>query len=125
MDTANSQMGESKSEAVEEKGPSSGRGASEDGPKWQSGSNSALLTLRVGETLERHILLSPTSWGRYRLVALTPSWDLFVHAKNLFVEAKPPGGYKGRAVRMTMTSSACRQVPVFPKIFFSEVRAVS
>jgi hypothetical protein len=30
------------------------------GPKWQSGSNSALFALRVGETLERHILLSHT-----------------------------------------------------------------
>ena len=87
-------MGESKREAVEEKGPSSGRGASEDGPKWQSGSNSALLTRRVGETLERHILLSPTSWGRYRLVALIPSGDLSVHAKDLFLRAKPADGSK-------------------------------
>jgi len=39
----------------------------------------------------RRWLLSPTSLGRYRLVALTRSWDLFDHAKDLFVEAKPPG----------------------------------
>ena len=58
------------------------------GPKWQSGLNSAFFALRVGEALEEtHSSLSPTSWGRYRLVALTPAWDLFDHARELFVEA--------------------------------------
>src|SRR5262249_52279051 len=32
-------------------------------------------------------LLLPPPSGRYRLVALTPSRDLFVHAKDLFLEA--------------------------------------
>ena len=45
------------------------------GPKWQSGSNSALFALHVGKLLERHIFLSPTSWGRYPLVALSPRMD--------------------------------------------------
>ncbi len=40
------------------------------------------------------ILLSPTSWGRYRLVALIPSGDLSVHAKDLFLRAKPADGSK-------------------------------
>jgi hypothetical protein len=36
-------------------------------------------------------LLPPTSpSGRYRLVASTPSLDLFIHAKDLFVEAMIP-----------------------------------
>jgi hypothetical protein len=35
------------------------------------------------------MLLSPTSWGRYRLVAFTWPWDLFDQAKDLFVEAMP------------------------------------
>src|SRR6516164_6710324 len=36
-------------------------------------------------------LLLPTSpSGRYPLVALTLSGDLFVHAKHLFIAAKPP-----------------------------------
>jgi hypothetical protein len=55
--------------------------------KIVSGLNSAFFALRVGEALEETILLSPISWGRYRLVALTPAWDLFDHARELFVEA--------------------------------------
>jgi len=61
------------------------------GPKWQSGLNSALFALRVGEALEEtHSSLSHIV-RPYPLVALTPSWDLFVHAKDLFVEAN--GGF--------------------------------
>jgi hypothetical protein len=53
--------------------------------------NSALFALRVGEALEEtHSSLSHIV-RPYPLVALTPSWDLFVHAKDLFVEAN--GGF--------------------------------
>ena len=48
------------------------------------------LRSACGRTLERHILLSLTSWGRYRLVALTPSPDLFICANVLFVEPNRP-----------------------------------
>jgi hypothetical protein len=42
------------------------------------------------ERCRRHILLSPTS-GPYFLVALILSPDLFICAKELFLEAKLPG----------------------------------
>jgi hypothetical protein len=48
------------------------------GPKSQSGLNSALFALHVGEALEEtHSSLSHIL-RPYSLVALTPSWDLFV-----------------------------------------------
>jgi hypothetical protein len=93
---------------------------------------------------------SAASTGRR---AYSPSHvrDLLLRAKHLFVEAMVAkelwarsnpapttaplaallshvtGRFKqsGRAVRMITTSSACRQVPVFLKIFLREVRAVS
>ena len=64
-----------------------------------------LFTLRRWEMF----FASPTSpSGRYRLVALTPSRDLFVHAKDLFVEANdrepllaPPSGARKALAQQT------------------------
>jgi hypothetical protein len=51
--------------------------------------NSALFVLHVGEALEEtHSSLSH-SGADIPLVALGGSGDLFVHARELFVEAKP------------------------------------
>jgi hypothetical protein len=47
---------------------------------------SALFALHVGETSEETHSLSHTL-GRYRLVVLTTSGDLFVYAKDLLIAA--------------------------------------
>jgi hypothetical protein len=51
------------------------------------------INLRIGsistaiKALKGENIYSPTSWGRYRLVVLIPSLDLFDHARDLFVAA--------------------------------------
>jgi len=49
--------------------------------------------------------------SRYRLVALTSPWDLFTHARDLFVWAKLM--QPGRAVGMITTSSACARAAMW------------
>jgi hypothetical protein len=67
-------------ERTEERGPGH---HFRPGPSWQSRSNSASSLCGGGRRC--YFFASPTSpSGRYRLVALTSSWDLFVHAKDLF-----------------------------------------
>src|SRR5262249_38692846 len=68
-----------------EMGPRSmGMGGVTTGAQFAERIELGLFTLRRWEMF----FASPTSpSGRYRLVALTPSRDLFVHAKDLFVEA--------------------------------------
>jgi hypothetical protein len=63
---------------------------------------------------EREGVLSPTDARAERLlVALTPSWDLFVHARNLFVEAMPltwlHTQHSGAGGIAHGSSSPCRQ----------------
>jgi hypothetical protein len=57
------------------------------GPKWQSGLNSALFALHVGERWRDTFFSLPHRGADIPLVALTPSPDLFDHAKDLLLWA--------------------------------------
>ena len=93
-------------------------------PNHQRQDDVARHGAKVARTCPTNVCSSSRPWWprKYgRGLTLPPSrrsTALLSHVTGRFKQS-------GRAVRMTTTSSACRQVPVFLKIFLREVRAVS
>ena len=72
---------------IEERGPGRRGAYPAGGFSWQSRSKLGLFTLRWWEKCAVSFASSTSPSGRYRLVALTRSRDLFVCARNLLIEA--------------------------------------
>jgi|SRR5262245_39385700 len=72
--------------------PSSGWGASEGGASVSRADQTRPLHSAVVGEVCCSLLLPTSPSGRYRLVALSPSKDLFFRARDLFVRAKPLWG---------------------------------